>query len=65
MVGASTADKIDLKRAVAGCRDGVTDYGITRFFGGSNAVILATEYTGEHTGMGYPVCLSVLCGEFG
>ena len=36
MVGASTADKIDLKRAVAGCRDGVTVYGITQFFGGSN-----------------------------
>ena len=36
MVGASTADKINLKRAVAGCRDGVTVYGITQFFGGSN-----------------------------
>jgi hypothetical protein len=36
MLGASTADKIDLKRAVAGCRDGVTVYGITQFFGGSN-----------------------------
>jgi hypothetical protein len=36
MLGASTADKINLKQAVAGCRDGVTVYGITQFFGGSN-----------------------------
>src|SRR5580700_6145735 len=37
MAGAWTDDKIDLnQRAVAGCRDGVTDYRNTRFFGGSN-----------------------------
>jgi hypothetical protein len=37
VAGAWTDDKIDLnQRAVAGCRDGVTVYGITQFFGGSN-----------------------------
>jgi len=48
-VGAWTDDKIDLnQRAVAGCRDGVTDYRNTWFFGGSNEEGLATEGTEEH-----------------
>jgi hypothetical protein len=46
MAGASTEDKIDLnQQAVAGCRDGVTVYRITRFFGGSNEKGFTTEDT--------------------
>src|ERR1700733_12301369 len=40
---ASTEDKIDLERAVACCQDGVTDYRITYFFGGSNGEALNAE----------------------
>jgi hypothetical protein len=48
MAGAWTDDKIDLnQRAVAGCRDGVTDYRNMRFFGGSNEERLTAE---EHRG---------------
>src|SRR5437763_11700867 len=36
-VGDSTADKIDLKRAVAGCRGGVTVYVNRQYFGGSDS----------------------------
>src|SRR5580765_7211187 len=55
MAGAWTDDKIDLnQRAVAGCRDGVTDYRNTRFFGGSNRrrahrTRLTTEDTEVHS----------------
>ena len=43
MAGASTEDNLNLnQRAVAGCRDGVTDYRITRFFSGSNAKSFTT-----------------------
>jgi hypothetical protein len=30
---------------VAGCRDGVTVYGITQFFGGSNGIRLTSAHT--------------------
>src|SRR5579862_7601807 len=53
MAGASTDDKTYLnQRAVAGCRDGVTDYGITRFFVGSNEVEPAQRNTDKRVARG-------------